>query len=534
MKSFTLFFVLFVGLVVTSCGGGGEETSQTGPQTGSNNPNDRFNCPALKTSNIGINQNPLNYYGSQIAFADLMKMSSGWQRPWGSPNAAVPLQLDSDGYPTVIDLDNNFVTIIHDDDWGRDITNDNVYVLLYDGEGTFNISINNTIIDQTPGRIVYQLNAQGRTLLYLNSTNPANHARNIRFVALADESTYATQPFRQIFLDNWGSFPTFRYMDWLRTNNSTVAQWSDRALVTDSRQSTNAGVAYEYIIQLSNDTQTNPWINIPHMADDNYVLQLATLFRDTLDPNLTVYIEYTNEAWNSIFSQTGYMNTMATNLGLPNGRNYYSQRTAEVMDIWSNIYTGIPTQRYVRVLGTHFANSWITNQLASWGNASTHVDAVAVGPYFGGTMGRVNNVDATLAMTSAELAQHLLDVEVPNNKTQMIAQKAVADTYGLRLVAYEGGQHLVGVGTHPTLGYLVNYQPLTDLLIATNREPVMKDVYLQYLSNWQEVSGDLMLLFNAVGEYSRYGSWGLLEFSYQTVSASPKASAVYESVCGTP
>ncbi len=32
------------------------------------------------------------------------------------------------------------------------------------------------------------------------------------------------------------------------------------------------------------------------MADDNYVSQLATLVKDNLDPELKVYVEYSNEA----------------------------------------------------------------------------------------------------------------------------------------------------------------------------------------------------------------------------------------------
>ena len=39
------------------------------------------------------------------------------------------------------------------------------------------------------------------------------------------------------------------------------------------------------------------------MADDDYVYQLAALLKDKLDPKLVVYVEYSNEVWNSGFSQ---------------------------------------------------------------------------------------------------------------------------------------------------------------------------------------------------------------------------------------
>jgi len=547
MKNFTLFFVLFLSLFITACGGGGNSgaannqvVAQAQAQATWDASNTKFTCPALKTGNIGINQSTPNYYGSLVVFADLLKHSPGWRRPFNSPYTSTPLQLDQDGYPTVIDLDNSFVAIIHNDDWGRDTVNDNTYVLLYDGEGTFDFNLNHTVLEQSPGRIVYQINAQGRMILELTSTNPNNHARNMRFVALSDELTHATQPFRKGFLETWAGFPINRYMDWLSTNNSPVAEWSDRTTPTDMVQNFGTGegglgeVAYEYIIQLSNYTKTNPWINIPHLASDDYVTQLATLFKNTLDPDLTVYIEYTNEAWNSMFSQTGYMNTKAGELGLPSGREYFAQRTSEIMGIWSNVYSGIPQQRYVRVLGAFIDNTYMTNTMLSWGNTFEYVDAVAVAPYFGGTMGRVNNVDATLAMSPSQLAQYLIDIELPLIKDRMISQKDIANTYGLRLIAYEGGQHLVGVGTHATYGPLDNYQPLTNLFIATNRDPIMKDAYIEYLSNWKEVSGDLMVLFDAVRKPGRFGSWGLLEYGTQSMDQAPKAMAVYEFVCGIP
>ncbi len=216
-----------------------------------------------------------------------------------------------------------------------------------------------------------------------------------------------------------------------------------------------------------------------------------------------------------------------------NSRNYYSQRTAEIMDIWTSIYLGAPKKRYVRVLGTQFTNTTATNQIVSFGNVFEHVDALAVGAYFGGSMGRNQEATKTLTLSPSAIVQQLLVTELPKVKANMRSQKQIADTYNLRLVAYEGGQHLVGSGTHPTLGNLSGNQKLTDLFIAANREPKMKDAYLQYLNDWNQVSGDLMLLFNSVRIPNRYGSWGLLEFGSQAIQNSPKASGVKQYLCDT-
>lgn len=63
------------------------------------------------------------------------------------------------------------------------------------------------------------------------------------------------------------------------------------------------GVALEYIISLCNELDAAPWINVPHLADDDYVTKLATMLRDKLRPDVKVYVEHSNEAWNAAFPQ---------------------------------------------------------------------------------------------------------------------------------------------------------------------------------------------------------------------------------------
>ena len=61
------------------------------------------------------------------------------------------------------------------------------------------------------------------------------------------------------------------------------------------------GVAVEHMVQLANITEIDPWFCIPTRASDDYVTQLATLIRDSLDTSLTAHIEYGNEVWNGSF-----------------------------------------------------------------------------------------------------------------------------------------------------------------------------------------------------------------------------------------
>src|SRR5205823_4093483 len=60
--------------------------------------------------------------------------------------------------------------------------------------------------------------------------------------------------------------------------------------------------------QLANQTGKDLWVNVPVGATDDYVRQLATLLKNSLNPGRAVYVEFSNEVWNGQFGQT------ATNL----------------------------------------------------------------------------------------------------------------------------------------------------------------------------------------------------------------------------
>ncbi len=95
---------------------------------------------------------------------------------------------------------------------------------------------------------------------------------------------------------------------------------------------------------------------------------------------------------------------------------------------------------------------------------------------------------------------------------------------GLKVLAYEGGQHLVGVGGAE------NNEKLMDLFIAANRAPRMKDIYLEYLRAWKDAGGDMFMIFSSTGAPSKWGSWGILEYQGQDPATAPKDEAVMEAL----
>ena len=84
------------------------------------------------------------------------------------------------------------------------------------------------------------------------------------------------------------------------------------------------------------------------------------------------------------------------------------------------------------------------------------------------------------------------------------------------MLAYEGGQHLVGVGAAQ------NNQTLTNLFVAANRDLGMRQLYYNDLDGWFNEGGQLFMLYRLTGTHGRYGSFGLLEWQTQPKSLAPK------------
>ncbi|MEF3075502.1 hypothetical protein V2P20_10750 [Methylobacter sp. Wu1] len=471
-------------------------------------------------SSIGINIEGINYYSVGMPYVDLAKMSMGWIRPWRSSWENIPLDFDENGYLKTVDQ-GSAQTIIHDDEWGRSST-DSRYILLYDGEGELDFNLNKPrIISKKRGRIEVEL-AKGRLGLVQKSTKADDHLRNIRFIPKENEENYQNKTVRDVFINQWKGVSVMRYLDLQDTNHSKEVKWQDRK----KQGSLGAGSSsIEDIIQIANETDTNPWLLAPHMADDDYFRNMALYVRDNLKPNLKIYIEYTNEAWNSRFPQAQYLTALAKQ---NNTTRYaeYGKRSLELFKIWEDVFGG--TERLIRVVSTQFVNSWVSEQILATPGLAGHADALAVGYYFGNELGSPDMVTKTMEMTDDEILEYLETVSIPKTKSYLELQKNVADKYNLDLIAYEAGQHLVAVGQHPDYGILLDNNELTEKLIRINRNPKMKDLYLAFYDNWVKVGGDLLTWFATTGKPSKWGTWGLLEYMGQSPNQAPKYLAVQQ------
>jgi hypothetical protein len=151
-----------------------------------------------------------------------------------------------------------------------------------------------------------------------------------------------------------------------------------------------------------------------------------------------------------------------------------------------------------------------------------HVDALAIAPYFGGYLGSPERAASVRAMTLDDLFAELQNVAVPESLGWVTNQVAEASTRGVPVIAYEAGNHLVGVGG------MENDAAINALFDAANRDPRMKQVYETYLEGWKSRGGELLVHFVNCSAVDKWGRWGALEYLDQPRSVAPKYDAIFD------
>jgi hypothetical protein len=354
-----------------------------------------------------------------------------------------------------------------------------------------------------------------------------------------------TQLFTNDFLNALKPFGTLRYLDIAQANNfgpqnnnDAPLNWSQRRLPDEASQTDTSygkwGESWEYMIALANATNTDMWITVPGTATDDYVTQLANLIKngDTvngvtyagLNPNLKVYVEYSNEVWGGIY------NTYASNFAAAQAEvaaggsalnndgstdttswadRRYLERSMQIGNIFRGVFGGDPNYNKIRpVLGWQEDNWQYYTQYFPWFQSSFG----APSQFFYG-MGNAIYLNPTDTSSPDAIINSMVAAEA-SSFASMQKFTAVADFYGLKNVSYEGGPALIGSGT-----------PLSTNLLAASRDPRMEAVVSQHYLDFYAAGGDVANYFN--GPYNiwaaQYGIWDAAELSQASnPSLSPK------------
>jgi hypothetical protein len=464
-------------------------------------------------------------WNTELPFVDVFRMSRPWisQRQGTSWGKGPELKLDEHGWVKELESGCWAETPMCTIDGGHYPSGK--YTVLYEGRGKLAFTGAASVASQTPGRMILDVDSsRGGFFLQVRETDRADYVRNIRVIMPGFEATHEREPFHPAFLQRWKGMACFRFMDWMDTNGSKIQTWDDRPKLQDATHS-DKGVALEVMVDLCNRQKADAWFCMPHLADDDYVRNFARQVKEELDPELKVYVEYSNEVWNSQFEQTRYSWKKGPELGLGDkerpwegGGMYYAQRSLEIFKIWEEVFAG--RQRLVRVLAWQSGNTWwLENIILPHQDAHRHADALAIAPYISMIVpqeGKDLTADKVAAWPLDRVLDHMEKVSLPRSIEAIQATKATADKYGLLLLAYEGGQHMVGVAGGE------NNEQMTELFQAANSDPRMGEIYDQYYQAWTDAGGDLFCYFSSVSRWSKWGSWGILQHYDDDPEKSPK------------
>lgn len=481
-------------------------------------------CTAVATtrSPVGVNLSGIQSYTTAFPFLDVFKSSGAWISGHGDVwDDGRPINIDESGWVKSLAPGQIVHTIFMDSEIRAPAGE---YIVTYEGEGQIVYQEGARLIEHQPGRDVIEVDpSTGNCYLDIVSVNPKNHLRNIRILLPVQAPEGET--FNPVFLNRIEKFKTLRFMGWILGDNpDQISQktWSERPKVEDARWS-ERGVPVEVMVDLANRVGADPWFNIPHQADDNYVRRFAEVVRDRLSPGLQAYIEHSNEVWNNTFSVYSYATQHGLALGLSEDPDearwrYHIRRSLEIFFIFEEV---IGRGRIVRVLAAQQDGPYVAEQMLEYNGTADRIDVLAIGSYFGTELGLPESQKRVRRMTLNDLFHEIETVSLPTAMRYVTENAKVAAQSGVPLVAYEGGQHLSSIMSGVD-------DPVSNALFdAANRDPRMGAIYSKLLDEWNTLSrGGLFLHLDECGRMGPYGRWGLLEYIDQPQEQAPKYDAL--------
>lgn len=411
------------------------------------------------------------------------------------------------------------------------------YYLDFDGTGVLDISPwsnASNITFPTANRIEFDIVSGSIDGIHIEIKESlgTDYVRNITIVHEDDLASFHSQPFRPELVALSKDFECLRYMDWMGTNfinmdtfinyDTTVLTWNNRIQKGQHRiHDEDGGMSYEHIIEFSNEVDKNVWINIPHLADSNYIYQLAKMFRDDLNNDLDIYVEFSNEVWNLIFQQSDYVQYEGPYAGdLPRNYAWYSTK---MFKIFEDVF-GTERNRLKFVMaGLDWSLIDAVPEAISLG---ADIDYVSYPGYFnlGDSTGWANmdalGASATVADIINQTRSHMAD----DFYWLKEFKELVCDANDIDFIMYEGGQHLLR-----TFGVEESFQ---QALYDAQLDDGMYDLYQELLSFCRDTLE--VKLFNHYILYgpneSTFGSWGMVESVFETPNT-PKYNALMSFKC---
>ncbi len=506
---------------------------------------------------VGINVNELHHEDASFPFVDLFRQADPFKNNVLELENTDQVIYDKQGWP--IRLNGGEAGTKFIGKMPAAALPAGEYIVRYTGKGSLRYGHDVERVASRPGRELIRFNpakadhpTEIEASLVISSSDVDDPLRDIRILPpggicqddpqqrvqaasdcgaetryLAFENYYPSIVFTPEYLDFLKDFSVIRFMAMSGITRNPERYWHQRPNLQEATWGGGygeRGAPLEIQVELANRMQADAWFNLPHAADDDYVERFASYVQTHLDPGLTVYVEYTNEVWNTSFPHSEYTQKQGIAAGysvnaVEAGFQYYIQRAAEIFDIWETVFGG--RERLVRIIGGWDTRPDISKKLLGTYEGYKYADALAIAPYFGGnTKGYRESatVDEIFKLTEEAGSFRSLHEVLEHIHTQA----EIAKAFGVKLIAYEGGQGLVDWATREP------DQHPNPLFFAANRDARMGPLYTQLLSGWRQTGGDLFVLFSSPRTCQWFGCWGLKEHIRQPRAEAPKYNAALD------
>jgi hypothetical protein len=519
---------------------------------------------AKGTNAIAIGLSSVVDWSTQQPLLDVFKTARQWighkPRQWGGMSEdelRAAGHLDADGWPIRLPRELGSIGTLILTQMPEEATSlAGRYVLRYSGKGIIEVAGRARNVRYGKGEVRFDYTpGPGSVDIRLQRINTSAPPRITSIVKEDMMRAYDRgQRFNPAWTTQLGAFQALRFMDWIETNNSKLSSWEARPKLSD--YSYSKAVPIEVMIDLANTLEKDPWFTVPHLADDDFVRQFATLVKERLDPKLKAYVEFSNEVWNWGFEQAAWADDSAIARWGQKDKwmQYYGFRAAEVARIWTDVFAQEADARLINVISTHTGWTGLEGEAleASLVVAEglpapvTAFDAYAITGYFGGVLGggdrteMVNDwltkslagaqqdaeskglkgdaadayvakhrFDRATAFAARELRDGAISGDPADTVNDLVGRifpyhAGLARKHGLSLIMYEGGTHVVGTRGRE------NDEALTAFFSHLNYTPEMGALYEVLLQGWKAAGGQLFNAYSDVGMPSKWGSWGAL------------------------
>ncbi len=364
------------------------------------------------------------------------------------------------------------------------------------------------------------------------------------------------KPFKAFRMMNWQSILSTTMGDWTYRRSPTWIFWEDSPSVVykyhgGSGITTADGVPIEAQVALCNKINADCWFNIPPLATDTYITNMATLVHNGttdsdghiwagLNSGLKAYVEFGNEFWNFVFcdppggnftedcswaiadldisfypQNTGFsnnpFNAMVDYQGLQSVRSANMWRTAfgadsaRVIGIYGGAifdYNPSGTVQSSTIWGTATTDPGPNNIGPTYytGTKASNLNALAVAPYIGN--GGCPGADLNAFFAQAATDEAAAVVSMAGNKT-------FAANNSLNLLGYESGFQYTGGAA---------------LCVSAMRDARAGTMYTGYYNDWRSNSASIIMHFDDVGPWNSSGFYQVLESITETTS--PRYEAI--------